>query len=394
MEKNQELISFLQKQARKSNQRIKESISRLLHSISLCPLVLDLEDSLDLIGVNDDTEPLLNEFFSKDTDNYCPKEGTMSRKMLLALHNSHPDPLYKADILKAMDFRPPPQTLRQKKFFGPWASMKTLIVHGLVNKSKERLAKYSLTDKGVKLSNDLFGSRLPDRDINTSIRLYVSKNEIQCRVSFDVSDALRRTRLPWSEKVIPVGSIWFVKNNMIYDFLIQFVSLTLANDESTRRKISGVPFTKRVFLLPSKENPLTSAEVKLKLNSEYNIEMVFADSVPSIALYIRGIAQILESTNKFLGTFDEVVQMCSEHKYAMTINNVWKEQLKLVPGMGPSVAANIAAIYQTPHQLIASLEQSRNPQEKFNDDVVHRWGRKPSQKATSTIINLFTENTQ
>ena len=66
----------------------------------------------------------------------------------------------------------------------------------------------------------------------------------------------------------------------------------------------------------------------------------------------------------------------------------------MVPGMGPSVAANIAAIYQTPHQLIASLEQSRNPQEKFNDDVVHRWGRKPSQKAASTIINLFTENTQ
>lgn len=394
---NQNLISFLLKKAKKLTREKRESISTVVKSIKLCPLTLNLEDSLDLIGVNDEIEGFIRDFFSSSIDNYIPREGTLSRKMLLALHRNHPDSLSKPDVLREIGFRPIPLNgfNQQKNFFGSWASMKTLIQHGLVEKSNDRSPKYSLTEKGLQLSNELFGSLEPQRisDKSTSsISLFVSKAEIQCRISFDVKDAIFRTRLEWKEKELPLGSIWFIKDDQVLDFVIQFSSFSaFSNDESIKRKISGSPFSRRVFLIPNKENNINSAELKIKMNLNYEIEAVFAESIALISRYICGVAAQLEKrTNCMLGTFDEVVEKCSEMKYSANVGQVWKEQLKLIPGIGPNFAANISAHFQTPHQLIAALEYEDNPQEKFVDEIYHCYGRRPSQKTTNSILNLFT----
>ena len=398
-EGNQSLISFLLKKAKKLPIETCESITTVIESIKLCPIVLNLEDSLDLIGVDSEIEEMLHEFFSTPTDTYIPRDGSLARKMLLALHQNHPDSLSKSDVLRAIGFRPiqPNGFNQHKNFFGSWASMKTLIQHGLAEKSHDKSPKYSLTKRGLELATNLFGTIAPPsiRDPTSStISLLVSKSEIQCRVSFDVKDAIYRTRLEWNEKDLPLGSIWYMKGNKVLDFLIQFTSYsTFSSDESIKKKISGSPFTKRVFLIPTTDSNTNSAELKIKLNFNYEIETVFADSVAQISKYICGIASRLEKKEDcILGSLDDVIEKCNSMKYAVNIGHVWKEQLKLIPGVGPHFAANIATRFQTPHLLITELENEENPQDFFIDEVYDFYGKRPSQKTTNTILSLFTDS--
>lgn len=394
-EGNQNLISFLLKKAKKSNSEKQDPIFTVIESVKLCPLVLNLEDSLDLIGVDDEIEEMLREFFSEPTDSYVPRDGSLARKMLLALHQNHPDSLSKSDILRAIGFRPiqPNGFNQHKNFFGSWASMKTLVQHGLAEKSHDKSPKYSLTHKGLELSNDLFG-QIATRTINnnSSISLFVAKSELQCRVSFDVKDAVSRTQLQWKEKDLPLGSIWFIKDNQVLDFIIQFCSYSnLTSDDSIKKKISGSPFTKRVFLIPSIENSLNSSELKIKINFNYEIETVFADSIALISKYIRGVAlQLEKKENCEIGNFNDVVDKCNSTKFAVNIGRVWKEQLKLIPGVGPHFAANISTRFKTPHQLIDELENNENPQEFFVDEMMNFCGKRPTKKTSDSILGLFT----
>ena len=127
------------------------------------------------------------------------------------------------------------------------------------------------------------------------------------------------------------------------------------------------------------------------MNFNYEIETVFADSIALIARYICCIATQLEQRrNCELGTFDEVVDKCGEMRYASNVGRIWKEQLKLIPGVGPHFAANISTHFQTPHQLMVALERAEDPQDFFINEISRNYGKRPSQKTANTILNLFT----
>ncbi|OHS95189.1 hypothetical protein TRFO_02118 [Tritrichomonas foetus] len=394
MERNKSLISFLQKKANKLNQAKRDAIKIVIQNIKKCPLVLDLDDSQDIIGVNDDILPLLQEFFSEPSDHYVPKDGTIARKMLGILHKEYPKGLQKSDIERFLGNRPPPTNgfNQHKQFYGSWASMKTLTSHGLVEKTRGRCVIFTLTEKGLELANQLFGTRLNQPSHESSITLFVSKSEIECRVSINVPEILKRTKMTWKEKVLPIGSLWFVKDDQVFDVIIQFSSLSAAGDEYVRKKISCSPFSTKILIVIAKENPNNpnNCEMKIRMNLDYGINLVFLESIPSISSYLVSLAKVLEIKNKTIGSFDEVSKRCSEQRYANTIVNIWKEQLKLVPGVGPHFAANIAAQYGTPHQLIDAFESYTNPSEDFCNAISTRWGKRPRQNTTKALIDLFS----
>ena len=395
-EPNLALINFLNKKSKKLSNEKRESISNVIKSINLCPIVLDLEDSKDLIGVNDYIIELLNEYFLPPVDKYIPKEGSVSRKIMQALHKNHPDGLSKQDILREIGYKPPPpNTLSQhKSFFGSWASIKTLISHGIVDKSNQRIPNYTLTERGLQLANELFGEKeqlaADNTNNNSKFSLIVSRSELECRISVNIVDMLKRTKLKWKEKEIPIGSIWFMKGDKVIDTMIQFASASLANDDSLKRKINGSPFNHHILVIPSKENA-TNAEMKIRLNLEYDIDAVFLESSALIASYIIELVKQLENSRiESLGTFESAVLKCNEQKYANTVGNVWKEQLKLLPGVGPNFAANIAAKYSTPHKLISIFDDKEEGVEKFSNNLSKRWGKRPRQNTINSLLKLFT----
>ncbi|KAH0793048.1 small nuclear ribonucleoprotein E [Histomonas meleagridis] len=392
MEQNQILVSFLTRLRKKAPESEQESIGVVINSIGLCPIILNLEDSLDLIGVDEYIGKQLEIFFS-GVDNYVPKEGSVSRQMLKALHESYPNKMTKSDILRAIKYRPPPyNSFRHKQFFGSWGSIKTLQEHGLVEKESGKPAKYFLTSHGKSLSDELFGVLTNLNDIDPSISkisIIANQNEIKCRASIDISYILRQTQIEWRPLDIPVGTFWFSNRTEIFDFLIQIATVSDLSNDSLKRRFSSSPFSRKVFLIPNTKETQTQSELKLRIAFEYGIEVVFCDSSISISRYISSLSKIIFESSQTVGNFDEVVKFCKETKFGQTVGSVWKEQIKLIPGVGPNLAANLAMRFKTPFELMEELEKNDNPEETLIEEILKRWGRRPRKNTVEAILRLF-----
>jgi hypothetical protein len=121
------------------------------------------------------------------------------RVFLRILYNVHPAGLSKPDVLKSIGFKPPPITTFRppSKFYGPWSAMKTLILHGLVDRVIGRSPKFVLTEPGLRLASDQFGRRPPAHEPDSSLSFIIASSEIQCRISIDVADVMRRCQMKW-----------------------------------------------------------------------------------------------------------------------------------------------------------------------------------------------------
>ena len=393
MIENQALVSFLAKQAKRVPADKRNALATVIESIKLCPLVLNLEDSLDLIGVDDFVTEQLNQFF-RNCDKYVPKEGSIAQKMMRALHESHPESMTKADVLKAIGFRPPPATTfrGRPKFFGSWASMKTLESHGLVNRTTGRVASFSLTEQGLRLANEIFGMKGSDPAPTSPVTMVVAERDLNCRVTVDVRDVVRRTHIEWKAHQLPVGSVWFCKGNDVYDFMVQFASFSDVSDELFMRKVAGSPFSKVTLLVGERERE-KHAEAKIKVAFDYGFSVVFAESAADMASYLTQLCKCLHERAKVLGKLDELAT-CAVSRVGQTIGDVWLEQLKIVPGLGPHMSANLSAVYPTPHALMRALSCSGNPADQFISDVANRCGRRPRQATVDPIVRLFSRTLQ
>lgn len=388
---NQRLVTYLARQAKRVPVEKRNALTTVIESIKLCPLVLNLEDSLELIGVDDFVAEQLKEFF-RNSDRYVPKEGSIAQKMLRCLHESHPESLTKADILKAIGFRPPPATMfrGRPKFFGSWASMKTLESHGLVNRTQGRVASFSLTEQGLTVANELFGTKGSITSSTSPVTLIVADRELNCRVSVDVRDVVRRTHIEWKGQALPIGSIWFCKGNEVYDFMVHFATASEMSDDLLLRKLAGSPFTKVTLVISEREKG-KHVDAKIKTAFDYGFSVVFAESAADMASYLVMLCKLLHENGKVIGKLDEL-STCATKRVGQTVGEVWREQLKMVPGLGPHLSANVAAVYQTPHVLMRALSTAASPEDKFTTDVANRCGRRPRQVTTNAMIRLFSRS--
>ncbi|OHT06567.1 hypothetical protein TRFO_25382 [Tritrichomonas foetus] len=392
MERNESLIAFLMDRLNDKISSIKyHTIETVIENIKICPLELNMEDAADLIGVDDYILLLFKKFFASKEDHYIPKEGSIPRKMLHVLHTEYPKKLQKPDIENRIGNKSIQKNNLDspKQSYNSWSSMNILISHNLVEKSQGIKPFFSLTEKGLELSNKIFGSRFKYPSQHPTLSAIVSTAEIECRVSVDVKEILVRSKIEWEGQKLPIGSIWFSNGDQIYDVIIQFANITSANDEYIKKNLSASPFSLKIIIIPSKESP-SHSELKIRMNLEYGINIIFAETVPLITSYLVKLSSFLENNWKTIGTFEEVEKLCQEQKYAKTIGSVWKEQLKLIPGAGPNLAANLSASYQTPHQLIHAIKHYINPNEELAQDIYLKWGRRPRKNTTESIIHLFS----
>jgi hypothetical protein len=383
-------MSFLAKQAKKLPPDKRDSFTNVIESIKLCPLLLNLEDSLDLIGVDGVVAEHLRVFFS-GPDMYVPKEGSIAYQMLKALHEAHPEPLIKADILKAIGFRPPPVTAFRPKnhFYGSWAAMKTLEFHHLADRESARSPKFFLTERGISLSTELFGGMNKGPVADTAwdgVTMLVATSELQCRFSIDVRDVIARTRIEWKEQQLPFGAIWFLRHSVVLDFVVTFANLGDIN-ASFLARFAHCPFSKKIVLVTSGETE-RCAESKIKYFLDKEIRLVFTETAADAANYLSQVSLLLKDA-KTLGSFDSVSRLCQNQKGGTTVGTVWKQQLRFVPGCGPNLAANLAARFETPHCLMKMLEPAVNEREVLREEISKRWGKAPGEQTIEALVKLF-----
>lgn len=389
---NQALISYLTKEGKKAVVENRESITTVIESIRLCPIELNLEDSLDLIGVDDFVTKKLNQYF-KGTNKYIPKEGSLSRQVFHAIYNSHPNTLTKSDINREIGVKPPPDNIfrKNKTFFGNSNITKQLEIHEYVERIPAKPPRFLLTEKGLDVAQQLFGPKelsQPSQSISC-LTILVSKADINNRVSIDVADVIRRTHLKSIEVDLPIGSLWFQVNDSILNYIIQFVSSTNAADDGFQRKMSSSPFEHKIFLIPSRET-VNHVQLKLRNSSSFGIDTVFAETPALIAQYIVGISKLINSEQNVLGTLENVIEKCRDNKFETTVGKIWKSQLRCFPGCGPNAAANLSAVFPTPHSLQALIENTSQPSVKIGEALFNRWGRRPAESTIKAMIHLFT----
>jgi hypothetical protein len=387
LESNQALISFLAKQAKRLPPDRRPAFATVMESIKLCPLILNLEDSLDLIGVDDSVAASLRVFFEGE-DHYTPKDGSVAQQMLRALHTAGQGGLTKPDVLAAIGVRPPAAPFRPTgRFHGSWSSMKTLLAHGLVARGTGRSPRFVLTERGGRVACDAFGSVRADDFGSGSTSLVVSSAELQLRLSVDVRDAVRRSGVGWREQALPLGSIWFARGTDVLDFVVQFAA---AGDDGPCRKLAAGPFDRRTVVVAMREGE-RHAEMKIRFARDFGVSVVFAQSPAEVASYLAGVARLLERGATPIGSIDAVAAKCTGQRASAAVGDVWRQQIELLPGVGPNLAANIAARFATPHQLMREIEDAPDAAGMLNREIAERWGRRPQHVTVDALLRLFAK---
>jgi hypothetical protein len=215
--------------------------------------------------------------------------------------------------------------------------------------------------------------------------LVVSSAELQLRLSVDVRDAVRRSGLAWREQVLPLGSIWFVRGSDVLDFVVQFAAV---GDDGIGRKLAAGPFARRAVVVAVREGE-RHAEMKIRFAREFGVAVVFAQSPAEVASYLAGVARLLEPGARTIGSMDAVAARCTGQRASVTVGDVWRQQVELLPGAGPSFAANFVARFPTPHQLISEIQEAPDPAGMLNREITERWGRKPRQVTVDALMRLF-----
>jgi hypothetical protein len=203
---------------------------------------------------------------------------------------------------------------------------------------------------------------------------------------------MRRSQIAWREAALPVGSVWFARGGEVLDCVVQFGSLANAGDEMFCRKLAAGPFARRVLLLANLRETERHAEAKIKCAFGTEITVVFAQTVAEAATFFAKLAELLEARGAVIGAFAAVVAKCTARMGGETVGDVWRQQMELLPGSGPSFAANFCARFPTPHALIGEIERAAEPAAMLEKEIAVRWGRKPRKPTVDAILQLFARN--
>ena len=398
---NEGLKSFVIKLCGSCPDEERKNVQEVLKSLDRCPIQLNFDDAKDLIGVNPYIERKLEDFFN-GKHKYIPKENSAARLILQILYNSKGGGLTKPDIMREMGYKQPPITNFNKGknySFGPLSSMKTLESHELVFRVRASSNKhqFSLTDSGRELCEQLFnGAPAPENPEITQIvprscKILVKRSEIEYRTTFDVFDALRRTgRTYTEEKTLPVGSIWFSRNDEIYDTVIQFVTYGNLSNGKDVKKVSASPFTNKIIIVPSKENA-NYAQTKLQVGSDYNVRIVFLDTPAAVSQFLDETCNVLDRCGVCIGGKKEVIALCEKSKYSKKVGDVWQQVLNLFPHCGPQMAAKICNRFSTPDSLYQYVRDQSDQAEAFRNAVAET-GQRPRDETAQAIVKLFGHN--
>ena len=387
--KNENLKKFLINKKKNLNQIEKSSIDLILNSISLCPIELNLEDSLDLIGVNEFITILLNDFFLNSIELKIPKSKSQ-QKILQVLFESNSYSLTKLEILNKCEFNEPKiNKFRPKKiFYNKWKNMKKLIENKFINK-KGNPSIYQLTDNGIKICELLFEKiEFQSEKSNNEIIILILKKDLLYRTSIDVLNILKISNLSFKEVELPYGTICFEKNNQIYDFLIQFSTLSHVTEYSIHPQLNSSLFNKKIIILSIKENK-NLEEIKLKYLFDYSIMIEFLQTPQLISNYLKEIVNLLNLNGKFLGNFDYVFNLNPNLIRTIKLEEIWKSQLKLIPGCGPQMSITIFSIFPTPKSLSDFFNSNYDSYNIFSNLINKKCGRRPSYNTIETLYKYF-----
>ena len=285
--------------------------------------------------------------------------------------------------------------------------MKTLEKNGYVQRFRTtNKDQFKLTDEGKNLAEEIFtNSQKPQnqeeiRDSAAAPRncsMLVSTSDIECRTTLDVIDAINRTNRQWKKSSIPVVSIWFLRNNEVYDTIVQFSGGKL---QSTNNQIlkhtSGTPFKHKIVIVTSKEN-VTCVSKKLQAMSDFGISLIYIDTSAQVANYLDKLCYIMDKRGTIMGSLKDVTALCETNKFAPTVGEVWQKTLKLFPGCGPQLSAAIYSIFKTPIQLIDYFNKAIRLQsedkvsvtERFCDLIQHKTGLRPKSNTVDALMNVI-----
>ena len=398
---NDGLRSFLEKLSGTCPVKEKENVEEVIRSIDRCPLQLNFDDAKDLIGVDPYIEKKLEDFFSSKPA-YIPKEGSIPRKIMKALFDSNctvqsNSGLTKSDLMRELGIKLPPFSAlsKSKTPYNPLSSIKTLETHDLVKRIKTTgKHQFALTEEGCNLCLEIFSQKTeedeerPSQVVPKSCKMLVKQTEIELRSTFDVIDSLKRSTRHYSEdKSLPVGSIWFMRGDDVYDTVVQFDQYRYLSNGKFIRKVCASPFRNKFIIVTSKENP-NYAGTKLRAAADFDVKILFLDTPASVAQFLDSLCDILDRSGVTIGSKEEIISLCEKSQFSKKVGDVWQQVLPIFPYCGPQMAASICNAFRTPFQLYESISSEDNPIEAFQKAVAAK-GQKPRIETAKEIVRIF-----
>ena len=398
---NEGLVAFLEKLLNICPEREKENVNEVLSSLSRCPIQVNFDDAKDLIGVDNYIENKLNSFFA-GKPKYIPKEGSIPRRILKILYDAHctaetGNGFTKSDLMREMGLKQAPFSKLSKgksNMYDPLSSMKTLESHELIVRLKTNgKHEFALTEEGNLLCADIFSQKTSAEAetspiVPRSCKMHVLKNEIELRSSIDVIEALRRSGREFVEdKTLPVGSIWFVRGNDVYDTVVQFDQYRYLSNGKYIRRISASPFRNKFVVITSKEGESTSM-TKLRSIADFGIKVMFLDTPAGIAQFLDTLCDMLDRSGLTIGSKKEIIELCEQSQFCKKVGAVWQQVLTMFPYCGPQVAASICNVFPSPDQLYEFLADKEEQVEAMRNAVAAK-GKKPRVETCREIVRLF-----
>jgi hypothetical protein len=373
---NDGLQQYLESRLVRASRDQQASIVTVLDSLSRCPIQLDLSDAVDLIGVDAFVEEILHTFF-EERKQYHPRQDSIAFRMLEALYRVYPRGMGKAAILIALHL-----PAQQQPVFRPrgghkdaWDSMKTLVHKGIVAKEGPRNSlEYVVTSAGLITCDELFGPReMSEVTIAppASVRLVLSETGAAQALSHDLMDIARRTGLEYQTRAIEVGSVWFERSGITLDAV---VSIAPTFEESALTKLARAPFKTRILIV-LRDDSDALAEKQLKA-SRVGVSVIALRGPSEVALFLCEAARLAAAAGP----------RGDEERGMIRVGDVWQRQLRFLPGIGPSLAANLAQVYPTPALLMEALAEG---EEVVSAAVRARWGRTIPVTAMGALWRLF-----
>lgn len=396
---NQVLIEFLTKQIRKIPSTKRGSFLEVIDSLKLCPLKVNYEDSIELIGVNEDVQKVLETFF-KGKVKYIPRENSTARLMLKVLYEDKGNGLTKNDILQLIGYTEPKNSfIRPNKFkFGQWNSMKTLENNGLVVRISGKVHTFKISEDGLKLAKEIFNAHEDETcaDIhansdfsNINIKILVSENDINSFTFIDLNDIMKRVGVNCNKVDLPVGTFWFSSmDGFIFDTIIQLISVSNISNTQKIKDLSSSPFKRKIFIIIGKENH-SYAQQRLKLNSEYDIETVFLESPAQVSQYIYFLSRLICKDSNSKLTFDNYVEKTVSSRYTRDVGEIWKNMLRYLPDCGPQLTSILFNLFKTPNEFREKMSSVANPEAFLEEETQRVGGRKIKQTTSRALLGIF-----
>ena len=386
---NDGLRSYLIKLCSTCPNSEKNQVEEVLRSIDRCPIQLNFDDAKDLIGVDSYIEKKLEDFYASKPK-YIPKEGSIPRKIMKILFDSNctvqtNSGLTKSDLMREIGIKMPPfsNLNKNKTPYNPLSSIKTLETHDLVKRIKTTgKHEFALTEEGCLLCVEIFSQKQEEDDDSTteistkSCKMVVKKSEIELRSTLDVFDALKRSGRQYTEdKSLPVGSIWFLRDDDVYDTVVQFDQYRYLSNGKFIRKVSASPFRNKFIIITSKENE-NYASTKLRAIADFDVKILFLDTPASVAQFLDTLCDILDKSGVTIGSKKEIINLCEQSQFSKKVGDIWQQVLPLFPYCGPQMAASICNVFRTPFQMYEAISSEDNPVEAFRSAVASQ-GQKP-----------------